>query len=67
MHLGCSEARHACYLGQPVAVGADGSVIRLALGADSLREYVTNPTRAEEADTAIVGKLALLVARFEEV
>ena len=65
--LGRSAAGPACYIGQPVELAQDEAVVRLALGADSLRDYALHPTRGQETDSAVIHKLALIVERIDDL
>jgi hypothetical protein len=65
--LGCAAAGPACFIGQPVPITKDESVLRVALGSDSLRACLRDPAAALAQDSAVIRKLALLAQRFHDL
>jgi len=49
-----------CFIGQPVLISPNEAVLRIALGSDSLRNYIEDQSATLEEDKAIVNKLAFL-------
>lgn len=58
--LGC-----CCSLGQPVNVSDSHAILRIALGAESLTNFVQNPDRTLEQDRIVIRKLELVAEDFE--
>ena len=67
--------KQICYIGQPVSISKNESVLRIALGGDSFRQVVkdmkndsdTGPGSAVADDKIIIKKLAFLAENFEEL
>ena len=49
-----------CFIGQPVLISPTEAVLRIALGSDSLRNYIEDQNKTLEEDKLIVDKLAFL-------
>jgi len=45
----------------------DGAVLRIALGADNLREFASNPESVSRVDKMIIEKLSFLGENFESL
>jgi len=60
-------ASQRCQIGQPVVIADGQAVLRIALGADDLRNFVMNPDSVKRADSQIIEKLALLGSNFSKL
>ena len=52
-----------CNLGQPVDVADSHAILRIALGSDSLAQYLNDPEGTAKEDEVVVRKLGL-VAKY---
>ena len=58
-------AARRCYIGQPVSLTKEECVVRIAAGADTIREMCTDPKSVLAQDAAVLAKLHLLVEAHE--
>eukprot|EP00290_Baffinella_frigidus_P025015 CAMPEP_0180252838 /NCGR_PEP_ID=MMETSP0987-20121128/39262_1 /TAXON_ID=697907 /ORGANISM="non described non described, Strain CCMP2293" /LENGTH=417 /DNA_ID=CAMNT_0022221629 /DNA_START=131 /DNA_END=1384 /DNA_ORIENTATION=- len=61
------SAAACCYIGQPVSITKEDCIVRLALGSDSLRDFLANGEQALAVDSLIIQKLALLTDKYLEL
>ncbi len=52
-----TQAPNQCYLGQPVDVAKEFGIVRIAIGASTLREFLNHPERVLADDKKLVEKL----------
>ena len=60
-------ASRICYTGQPVLISKEEAVLRIALGSDSLREYIEDGPSTLQQDFTIIEKLSFLGERFNDL
>jgi hypothetical protein len=53
-----------CFVGQPVDVADSHAILRIALGAESLSNYLSNPTATLREDESAVRKLSAIAKHF---
>lgn len=53
------------YIGQPVDVSETHAIVRIALGVDSLLDYLEDPERTVAQDGKVVRKLAAIAKHFD--
>ena len=56
-----------CFIGQPVLINEDKAVLRIALGSDSLRQFIDNKDAALKDDKAICSKMSMLGFLYEKL
>lgn len=56
-----------CFIGQPVKISSDYGVLRIALGSDSLRQYIDDPEATLADDLKIVEKLSVLSHNYHKL
>jgi hypothetical protein len=56
-----------CFIGQPVDVADTHAILRIALGAESLSNYLANPTSTLREDEMAVRKLAAIAKHFSSL
>jgi len=64
-------AKEICFIGQPVFISDQFSILRLALGSDSLQEQIADMNNKTEickaSDDIILQKMSFLGQKFEEI
>ena len=63
--FGEGVASQKCFIGQPVLISPKEAVLRIALGSDSLRDFISSADTS--GDSIIVQKMALLGANFDKL
>eukprot|EP00956_Cyclotella_meneghiniana_P024753 scaffold50131_cov56-Cyclotella_meneghiniana.AAC.2 len=53
-----------CFIGQPVDVADSHAILRIALGAESLSNYLENPSSTLHEDRMAIRKLSAIAKHF---